>query len=151
MTKTSSKMTPNTDEPNNAAIHLTPRTDLETFDVEVKRGDAWLENVAYPKGEGDYVKAEFARLLETEFNEASEEVGRLNNRILNLLMLKNKLIELCVEVPLRRGVGRVPLDAGHGGFPPTEISQLRAKVAELEVEKLKSEATIKLLTLTTKT
>ena len=135
-------MTPNTNEPNNSANRLTPRTDLETFDVEVKRGDAWLENVAYPKGEGDYVKAEFARLLETEFNEASEEVGRLNNRILNLLMLKNKLIELCVDVPA---------DAGHGGFPPTEISQLRAKVAELEVEKLKSEATITLLTLTTKT
>ena len=57
----------------------TPRTDAETYDIEITRGDAWQEAISYPCGIGDHVSADFARQLERELSAAkaiAESTGR---------------------------------------------------------------------------
>jgi hypothetical protein len=44
----------------------TPRTDEQTYDIEITRGDAWQEAIFYPCGIGDHVSAVFTRQLERE-------------------------------------------------------------------------------------
>ena len=59
----------------------TPRTDAETYDIEVSRGDCWLEQYPYPNGDGDNVSADFARQLERELAEAIAQRDELLDAI----------------------------------------------------------------------
>jgi hypothetical protein len=62
----------------------TPRTDAETYDIEVSRGDCWLEKNACSNGDGDNVSADFARQLERELAAAkdlAESTGRRQTRV----------------------------------------------------------------------
>jgi hypothetical protein len=64
----------------------TPRTDQQTYDIEITRGDAWQEAISYPCGIGDHVSADFARQLERELAAMTIEM-REAFRLLNVLCL----------------------------------------------------------------
>ena len=55
----------------------TPRTDEQTFDVVVKRGDAHLGREHYKDGSGDFVESDFCKKLERELNAANRRIKRL--------------------------------------------------------------------------
>ena len=55
----------------------TPRTNEQTFDIIVKRGDAKLGWINYPDGLGDFVESDFCKQLERELNDAIERIKNL--------------------------------------------------------------------------
>jgi plasmid maintenance system antidote protein VapI len=58
----------------------TLRTDEQTYDIEITRGDALQEAIFYPCGIGDHVSAVFTRQLERELAAAkalAESNGKL--------------------------------------------------------------------------
>jgi hypothetical protein len=58
----------------------TPRTDEQTYDIEITRGDAWQEAISYPCGIGDHVSADFARQLERELA-AAKQLAESNGKL----------------------------------------------------------------------
>ena len=65
----------------------TPRTDAETYDIEVSRGDCWLEKNACSNGDGDNVSSDFARQLERELA-ASRIVAESNGKLAHDLSIR---------------------------------------------------------------
>ena len=59
----------------------TPRTNEQTFDIIVKRGDAKLGWINYPDGLGDFVESDFCKQLERELNAANERIQNLKSAL----------------------------------------------------------------------
>jgi hypothetical protein len=59
----------------------TPRTDEQTFDVVVKRGDAHIGREHYKDGSGDFVESDFCKKLERELNAANDRIKELEAKL----------------------------------------------------------------------
>ncbi len=59
----------------------TPRTDEQTFDVVVKRGDAHIGREHYKDGSGDFVESDFCKKLERELNAANDRIKELEAKV----------------------------------------------------------------------
>jgi hypothetical protein len=79
------------------AVSNTFRTDEQTFDVVVKRGDAHLGREHYKDGSGDFVESDFCRQLERQLNAANERIKRLEE---DLMDSKNQYAVLVADVVL---------------------------------------------------